>query len=63
VQVIVPVSSQLPLWIQDQAERYWGYDATQVGILSHDPVLERYNRLLKSEADGLRVNRPLASCR
>jgi len=60
---IVPVFSQLPLWIQDQAERYWGYDATHVGILSHPPVLERYNGLLKSEADRLRANRPLASCR
>jgi hypothetical protein len=60
---IVPVSSQLPVWIQDQAERYWGYDATHVGILSHGPVLERYNALLKSEADRLRADPPLASCR
>jgi len=31
---VISISSQLPRWIQDQAERYWGYDATHVGILS-----------------------------
>ena len=48
---VIPISSQLPQWIQDQAERYWGYDSTHVGILSDDSALERFTVLLGSVAE------------
>jgi len=48
---VISIASQLPPWIQDEAERYWGYDATHVGILSDASALERYNALLRSVAD------------
>lgn len=58
----VPVSSQLPAWIQDQAERYWGYDATHVGILSHGAALARYNTLIGRAADAFDLRQPNAEC-
>lgn len=53
----IAMSSQLPGWIQEQAERSWGYDTDHAGILSHRAVLERFNSLLASEADRLRLDR------
>lgn len=53
---VISIASQIPPWIQDQAEHYWGYDTTHVGILSDESALERYNALLVSAAD--RLDRP-----
>ena len=53
----VALSSQMPRWIQDQAERCWGYDADHVGMLSDAAVLERLNALLSFEASRLRSGR------
>jgi hypothetical protein len=53
---VISIASQIPAWIQDQAERYWGFNATHVGILSDELALERYNALLVSTAD--RLDRP-----
>lgn len=50
---VISIASQIPPWIQNQAKRYWGYDATHVGILSDESALERYNALLDSTADRL----------
>ena len=50
---VIPVASQLPPWLQEQAERCWGYDATHVGILSDGAALDRYYAVLKSEADRI----------
>jgi hypothetical protein len=47
----ITLSSQIPAWIQEQAERCWGVDADHVGVLSHRAVLERLNALLASSAD------------
>jgi len=57
----IVLSSQLPGWIQEQAERCWGYDADHVGILSHPAAIRRFNSLLASEADRLRANRTPAA--
>lgn len=53
----IALSSQIPAWIQEQAERYWGYDTDHVGILSHPAALGRFNALLASEADRWRTIR------
>jgi pimeloyl-ACP methyl ester carboxylesterase len=53
----IAMSSQIPAWIQEQAERCWGFDTDHVGILSHSAALGRFNALLASEADRLRTNR------
>jgi pimeloyl-ACP methyl ester carboxylesterase len=50
---VVAVASQLPLWVQEQAERCWGFDADHVEILSNGAALKRYALLLKLEADRL----------
>jgi hypothetical protein len=50
---VISIDSQIPPWIQDQAERYWGYNATHVGILSDELALDRYNAVLESTAVGL----------
>jgi len=55
----ITLSSQIPAWIQEQAERCWGFDADHVGVLSHRAVLERLNALLGSEADRQLALRPL----
>ena len=55
----ITLSSQIPPWIQEQAERCWGFDADHVGVLSHRAVLERLNALLASEADRQLALRPL----
>ena len=55
---VIAMGSQLPLWVQDQAERYWGYDVEHTAILSNRGALERYERLLRSEADRLRRDGP-----
>ena len=60
---VVPLASQLPVWLQDQAARYWGYDATHVGILSQEAAIERYNALLRCEADRLATTRSSPPCR
>ena len=51
---VISVASQLPMWIQDQAERYWGYDVAHTAILSNGEALKRYGCLLKIEADRLK---------
>jgi len=58
---VIPVASQLPLWLQEQAERCWGYDATHVGVLSDGAALDRYHAVLKSEADRLGATSSRAS--
>jgi len=50
---VISVASQLPTWVQDQAEHCWGYDVAHTAILSNARVLERYARLLKMQADRL----------
>jgi len=55
----ITLSSQIPAWIQEQAERCWGVDADHVGVLSHRAVLERLNALLAAEADRQLALRPL----
>ena len=50
---VIAMASQLPLWVQDQAERCWGFDAGHTGILSNGAALKRYDSLLKLEADRL----------
>ncbi len=50
---VISMASQLPMWVQDQAERYWGYDVAHTAILSNDEALKRYEWLLKLEADRL----------
>lgn len=42
----ITLASQMPEWVQQQAERSWGYDADHTGILSHAPALDRLNALL-----------------
>jgi pimeloyl-ACP methyl ester carboxylesterase len=60
----IAMTSQLPGWLQEQAERCWGYDADHVGILSHPAALGRFNSLLAYEADRLGSNRmPAANSR
>ena len=54
---VISVASQVPPWIQDQSERYWGYDTTHIGILSNALVLRRYKALLESAANCLRWKR------
>jgi len=49
----IALASQIPAWIQEQAERCWGFDADHVGVLSHRAVLERLNALLAASADRL----------
>ena len=58
----ISVSSQLPQWIQDQAESYWGYDVTHAGMLSDGAVLERYNAVLEATANRLRTIRSASTC-
>ena len=48
---VISVASQIPPWIQDRAERYWGYDTTHTGILSNALVLNRYKVLIESMAN------------
>lgn len=43
----VPMSSQLPEWIQDQAVRYWGYNDDHVAILTDEACLRRFYGLLE----------------
>jgi pimeloyl-ACP methyl ester carboxylesterase len=60
----ISLSSQLPAWVQEQAERCWGYDADHAGILSQNGALERFNSLLGIEAERIRSNRlPAAHAR
>lgn len=60
---VISVASQLPLWLQDQTERYWGFEASHVGILSDAAALERYHALLRSVANRLAAQGPIQSCR
>ena len=46
----ITLDSQIPEWLQQQAERTWGFDADHAGILSSEPALGRLNALLASEA-------------
>jgi len=55
----ITMSSQIPAWIQEQAERCWGFDADHAGVLSHRAVLEQLNALLAAEADRQLALRPL----
>jgi len=50
---VIAMASQLPLWVQEQAERCWGFDVAHTGILSDGAALKRYDSLLKREADRL----------
>jgi pimeloyl-ACP methyl ester carboxylesterase len=50
----ITLESQIPEWIQQQAERYWGFDADHAGILSSEPALGRLNALLALEAGRIR---------
>jgi len=50
----ITLESQIPEWIQQQAERYWGFDADHAGILSSGPALGRLNALLAHEAGRIR---------
>ena len=54
----VPLSSQLPEWIQDQAVKYWGYNDDHVGILDDEKSLRRFYRLLGEQADATRPTNP-----
>ena len=54
---VISVASQVPPWIQDRAERYWGFDTTHTGILSDALVLKRYQALVESVADCLQRKR------
>lgn len=49
----ITLESQIPDWIQQQAERYWGYDADHAGILSHDLALARLKTLLALAAERI----------
>lgn len=53
----IALSSQIPRWVQDQAERCWGYDADHVGVLSDPAALARFNALLISETDRRHASR------
>jgi len=55
----ITLASQIPAWIQEQAERCWGFDADHAGVLSHRAVLEQLNALLAAEADRQLALRPL----
>lgn len=55
---VVAVASQLPLWVQEQAERCWGFDADHVEILSNGAALKQYALLLGLEADRLTRSHP-----
>jgi pimeloyl-ACP methyl ester carboxylesterase len=50
----ITLDSQIPEWIQQQAERTWGFDADHAGILSSEPALGRLNALLALEAGRIR---------
>jgi pimeloyl-ACP methyl ester carboxylesterase len=55
---VVAVASQLPLWVQEQAERCWGFDADHVEILSNGAALKQYALLLRLEADRVTRSHP-----
>jgi pimeloyl-ACP methyl ester carboxylesterase len=59
----ITLRSQIPAWIQQQAERCWGFDADHTDILANDAALDRLNRLLEHFAEhgssGVRVSRAL----
>ena len=59
---LISIASQLPPWVQDRAERYWGFNATHVGLLSDDAALKRYNELLAYQADAVLPHRLAPGC-
>ena len=53
----ITLKSQIPEWIQQQAERCWGFDADHTGILADRAALARLNVLLESAAGRARSGR------
>jgi pimeloyl-ACP methyl ester carboxylesterase len=49
----ISVASQLPVWIQEQAEHCWGYNVSHAAILSNRAAVERYEHLIEIEANRL----------
>ncbi len=48
---VVAVASQLAPWVQERAERLYGYDLDHVGILNDGAVAEAYRRILDQAAE------------
>jgi pimeloyl-ACP methyl ester carboxylesterase len=51
----ITLKSQIPDWIQQQAEHCWGFDADHTDILANDAALDRLNRLLAHAAEHARA--------
>lgn len=49
---VVAVSSQLAPWVQERAERIYGYDLDHVGILNDDEALRAYFQVLDRAANA-----------